>query len=142
MNWPTMPTGMEKAYLVLLVWLLSEGRRGTGTVGAWMRRLIERLTSIGGGRSGAVTWHRRPSASTAQLAAHLFLVRLKGRGPSLEQGILDGSNSVWGKDRSRINRSRNGLLPGLQHLLQLVASPLINRCVHIHEGLIQVLAKE
>lgn len=117
---------LGNSYLLLLVRLLSIGRYGTDTIGAGVRWLCERWACIGRSRCGTIARHSRFAASAAHLPSHLFLMGLKGGGSGLEQGVLNGPYNIRGEDWVGINRSGNRLLPGLQHLLQLVTSPLVH----------------
>lgn len=130
------------SYLLLCVGrLLAKGRVGTMTVHGGVWRLVEWLTSIRRGRRGTIT-PGRSGTSAAHLVSHLLLLSLQGRCPGLDQGVLDGFDNVTREYWRGVDGSGHGFLPGLQHLLQLMSGSLIDRGVHIHEALVEVLSEE
>jgi hypothetical protein len=104
------------------------------------RRLDVRWRASAGphsrGRRGLSIW-----LSWARATRDL-LFSLQSRCSRLDQGILYGPYDVWGKDRSVIHGPRNGFLPGFEHLVHLAAHVRVDRCVRVHEGLIQLPPKE
>lgn len=76
------------------------------------------------------------------LAAHLLLLCLKRRRPRLDEGIFYRTHNLGWEDGARVQGTRHGLLPRLEHLIHLAARGVIDRCIGLHEGLIELPAKE
>jgi len=81
------------------------------------------------------------SARTKHIWLTALLV-LENGSACFDQGALDVASNLRGKDRSRIQRARNGLLPRPEHLIELATCLLVNQGVRIHEGLIHVPSQE
>lgn len=128
--------------MVGLLLLLRHGCSvGTMSISTWIRRLVERGPGIGGSWRGPIARHSRSRATTAHLGAHLLLLCVQSRRPRLQKSVLDGPHNIWRKDGCCVDGSRHRLLPRLQHFLELLSSPLIDRGVHIHERLVEVFTK-
>ena len=76
------------------------------------------------------------------LAPHLLCLLLDCSSPCLDQSIFDWSDSVERKHRSRLDRTRNRLFPRLKHFIEFPPDRLTDRCICVHERLIQCIAKE
>lgn len=90
------------------------------------------------GWSRHARWRARATAAIENIATASGLFLLQGGCTGLDEGALDIPSDFGREDRARVQRTRDRLLPRLQHLVQLATSLSIDQGVRIHKGLIHV----
>lgn len=125
---------------MLLCWILQLAVRRLCTVGIRMRLVVEVIggsvcTSHSRWRRGfAVGRHPRSRPSRElSLRHHSRLCP--------HQGVFYRTDQVGREDGSRVHRSRNRLLPRLEHLFHPLACGIVDDRVGFHEGFKEVSAE-
>ncbi len=106
------------------------------------------ILPVGLRRSGSAAplwvWHSHwPSTHHLLLIPGLLLLLLLNCcSSSFDQRILDRSCYFRKEYRFQFQRSRHGLFPGLQHLIQLLAYLVVDQAISVHKDTVQIAAKK
>ena len=76
---------------------------------------------------------RTTSSHKLLLTPELLLLSLYSRGSRFDKRIFNRSCHIWRKHWSCIYRSRNWLLPSLQHLFHFSPSAIVDQYVCLHK---------
>lgn len=87
-------------------------------------------------------WRRSNSATVKHLLLAPGLLLLESGGPRLDKRTLDTAGDFRSENGPGVQRPRNGLFPGLQHLIQLPPGLRVDQGVGVHKGLIHVATQE
>lgn len=103
-------------------------------------RSRERRPHVRGGWCVSVGHSRRRRSSTEQLLLSLEAALLGSDGgiSSTDESVFDGSHKLWREDGFRRDGTRNGLFPGLEHLVHLPPGRVVNLGVGTHEDGVQL----
>lgn len=93
-------------------------------------------------RSAVPSWRSANSTASEDVLLGSGLLLLKRCSPCFDQSTLDTASNFWRKNGPGVEGTRNRLLPGFEHLIQLLARLRIDQCVGVHKGLIQIATQE
>lgn len=93
-------------------------------------------------RSAVPRWRSANSTASEDVLLSSSLLLLKRCSPCFDQSTLNTASDFWRENGPGVEGTRHRLLPGFEHLIQLLARLRIDQCVGVHEGLIQIATQE